>query len=359
MRGVSHLIVAGWLALSPLVLAQGAAAQPLPPAVDLSLAPYASTRDSVRLPDGRTIHMVCMGQGSPVVILTAGAGGWGIVWNRVQAAIAKKTRVCAWDRAGFGLSSISPAPQTVDNTTSDLEAALRAGHIDGPYVAVGHSLGGFESLLLKDRQPRNVVGMVLVDPSSPGQAERFRKIAPDLFAGQPREDPVAAFFHQCAAGLRAGTVHAGADPDGCLRPPPSPPEYPPELRAALDKHPAALPPETVAAAMDFLAAANSPLLLDQDSKIAIKPDRSYGRMPLVVLTAGDMPPGPNMSDAVKAELPLMQAESKRLHDELAALSSRGVNRVVPGTTHFIQQIKPQAVIDAVDEVVDEVRGPAR
>jgi pimeloyl-ACP methyl ester carboxylesterase len=350
MRRVPGLIVAVWLALG---LAGAAAAAP--PAYDMTLAPYASSKDSVRLPDGRTIHMVCMGKGSPVVVLTAGAGGWGIVWNRVQAQVAKKTRVCTWDRAGFGMSSISPKPQTVDNTTSDLQAALKAGHIEGPYVAVGHSLGGFESLLLKDRQPGNVVGMVLVDPSTPGQAERFRKIAPALFVSS-LQDPVASLFHRCAEELRSGEVRAGGpDPDGCLRPLPPPPEYPPELRAALDKHPNQLPPETVAAAMDFLAAANSPLLLDQDSRITVKPGRNYGRMPLIVLTAGDMPPGPNMSAAVKAETPLIQAESRRLHDELAALSTRGSNRVVPGTTHFIQQIKPQVVIDAIDEVVDEAR----
>src|SRR5205814_1606569 len=114
-----------------------------------------------RLPDGRTIHLVCMGQGSPVVILTAGEAGWSIAWNKVQPGVAAKTRVCAWDRAGLAFSSPSPKPPTVDNAASDLQAALAAAGIAGPYVVVGHSLGAYESLLLADRQPSKVVGMVL------------------------------------------------------------------------------------------------------------------------------------------------------------------------------------------------------
>jgi pimeloyl-ACP methyl ester carboxylesterase len=140
------------------------------PQVDRTLIPYASTKDSVTLRDGRTIHLVCMGQGSPVVLLAAGGDGWSIAWNLVQPAVAKKTRVCAWDRAGLGLSSPSPKPQTVDNTTADLKAALDAGHIGGPYIMVGHSIGGFDALLFADHHPSDVRGIVLVDPSLHGDA---------------------------------------------------------------------------------------------------------------------------------------------------------------------------------------------
>ena len=138
--------------------------QAAPVEPDMTLLPYASAEDAVRLPDGRVINMVCAGSGSPTVILTAGAGNWSTTWNKVQPAIAERTRVCTWDRAGYGLSGPSPHVQTIDNTTADLEAALVAGEITGRYVVVGHSLGGLESLLFKDRQPANVVGMVLVDP---------------------------------------------------------------------------------------------------------------------------------------------------------------------------------------------------
>jgi pimeloyl-ACP methyl ester carboxylesterase len=359
MPRISHLVVAGALALGPIGVAKSLGQPPAPVAVDQSLAAYASTKNSAHLPDGRVIHLVCMGQGSPTVILSAGAGGWGVVWNKVQPAVAKKTRVCTWDRAGFGLSDISPKPQTVDNTTSDLEAALKAGNIAGPYIAVGHSLGGLEALLLTDRQPRNVVGMVLVDPTvvvrstAPPPPSTPAAPAPSL---QPfPEPPAVAFFRNCAAGLRAGTVRKGADPDGCLRGQTFPPEYPPELRAALDKHPADMPPETVAAGFDFLAASAAPQSFQELDEISLKPGRNYGNMPLIVLSAGELalPPG-------QPQLPAAQVRAaldgfRQGHDQMAAVSTRGVNRVVEGSSHFIQQIKPQVVIDSIDEVVDEAR----
>ena len=320
------------------------------PPVDQALAVYASVKDSAHLPDGRVIHLTCMGRGSPTVILSAGAGNWGIVWNKVQPAIARKTRVCAWDRAGFGLSTMSPKPQTVDNTTTDLEEALKAAKIDGPYVAVGHSLGGLESLLLADRQPRNVVGMVLVDstvPAKPGAPIFDPRGLPD--------PPNVTLFRKCAAGLRAGTVRAGADPDGCLRGETFPADYPPELRAALDKHPANLPPETVAEGMDFLADFQSPKWLVQDPRIASKPDRNYANMPLIVLTAGELPTAPGQPPIPDAQRHTILDQLRRDHDEMAAWSKRGVNRVVDGSSHYIQQIKPQVVIDSVEEVVDEAR----
>ena len=350
MLRTSPLILVGMLAFGPLGVAGASGQEPAPAAVDPALAVYASTKDSAHLPDGRVIHMVCMGQGSPTVILSAGAGNWGVVWNKVQPAVAKKTRACAWDRAGFGLSELSPKPQTVDNTTTDLEAALKAGHIDGPYVVVGHSLGGLESLLLADRHPRNVVGMVLVDSTVPA------KQAPPPGAKPFPDPPGVAQLRKCAAGLRAGTIRAGGpDPDGCLRGQPLPPDYPPELRAALDKHPADLPPETVATAFDFLADFASSKWLSEDVQIARKPDRNYANMPLIVLTAGELQLPPGQPPIPDAQLRTILDQFRRDHDEMAALSTRGVSRVVDGSSHYIQQIKPQVVIDSIDEVVDEAR----
>jgi pimeloyl-ACP methyl ester carboxylesterase len=62
-----------------------------------------------------------------------------------------------------------------------------------------------------------------------------------------------------------------------------------------------------------------------------------------------------LSDVQKAENARFNAMFGQKHDELAALSSRGVNARVPGANHFIQLTKPQAVLDAVAEVVREAR----
>jgi pimeloyl-ACP methyl ester carboxylesterase len=112
-------------AIALMMLAAPAQPVSVPKPVDEALAPYASVADSVKLRDGRELHFVCMGKGSPTVILTAGMGDFaGIAWSAVQPAMARITRVCAWDRPGFGLSDGDPVKQTVSTTTADLEAAL-------------------------------------------------------------------------------------------------------------------------------------------------------------------------------------------------------------------------------------------
>ncbi len=355
----------GALLVAGLVLAiiggPAARAQQQQSAVALALAPYASAKDSARLPDGRTIHLVCMGQGSPVVILTAGGGDWSDNWYKVQPAIAEKTRVCAWDRAGLGMSSPTNPPESVDKRTSALQAALKADGIKGPFIMVGHSLGSYESLLLKDREPANVVGMVLVDPSYPGQVDEMERTRPAQWAYTSRPDPAVSVLLTCAAALRVGAVwHGKPDPNGCMTPD-WPAVLPPELRAALEKAEIEPGPETYAAFKEAEVAYQNWQFIGIDSRLVIKPDRNYGNMPLIVLTAGvDSPLPPDAPAEAKAEIPrLMRPQWVRAHDALAALSTRGVNRILPDSTHYIHQIKPQVVIDAIDEVADAARGANR
>jgi pimeloyl-ACP methyl ester carboxylesterase len=343
---VSEFIVGMALACSQLVSFNSASAQASTPAVDPSLAVYANAKDSVRLPDGRTFHIVCMGKGSPTVILSPGSSGWSENWHTVQPAVAAKTRVCAWDRAGQGLSTGLPQMQAVDGAVTDLQAALKARHIPGPYVAVGVSMGGLDSLLLADREPSQVAGMVLVDPSFPDQTRRMdaaiaaqRALAPvrsGPSAGPPQGPPGFERLLTCIAALRNGAVSKGHDPDGCLVLQ-YPASYPPKLRAALGRRWAEETPQAMASALEGMHS-------EPSATIAIKPDRHYGAIPLTVLTAGINPgaPGP-------------VAEWKRANQELATLSTRGTWRLVPDSGHDIPSEKPQAVIDAINEVIDAAR----
>jgi pimeloyl-ACP methyl ester carboxylesterase len=55
--------------------------------------------------DGRAMHILCTGTGSPTVVMDAGLGGWSMDWSEVQPAVARSTRVCTYDRPGMGWSS--------------------------------------------------------------------------------------------------------------------------------------------------------------------------------------------------------------------------------------------------------------
>jgi pimeloyl-ACP methyl ester carboxylesterase len=302
-----------------------------------------------------------MGEGSPSVILLAGVTDWSVAWSKVQPAVAARTRVCAWDRAGLGLSDPPARPQTVDATTADLEAALEAADIDGPYVLVGHSVGAYESLLFADRRGSQVAGMVLVDPQYPDEVRIMARLTPATTEFSERmsktyPNPAVALANRCSAAIRTGAIReGGAASDGCLGPP-WPASYPPELVAVLNQRFASASPAALAREWDTLAAIFSLELLDANAQMVVKPDRNYGSMPLIVLTAMPNVP-PELPEAVTAEIPIGVAEWRRAHRELAGLSTQGSDRLVTDSMHDIPHQNPQAVIDAVLEVVDQASAP--
>jgi pimeloyl-ACP methyl ester carboxylesterase len=93
------------------------------------------------------------------VILDSGISAWAVPWRFVQDDIARTTRVCAYDRAGSGASSPGPLPRDTRAAVADLEALLMAAAIKGPYVMVGHSMGGYDIRLFADRRPVDVAGI--------------------------------------------------------------------------------------------------------------------------------------------------------------------------------------------------------
>jgi pimeloyl-ACP methyl ester carboxylesterase len=112
---------------------------------------------------GYSLHLHCIGQGSPTVVLDAGLGGFSLDWGAVQPQIATSTRVCAYDRAGLGWSEPGPAPRSPQQFASELRALLTNGGVEGPYVLVAHSLSGKTARLFASQHPDEVAGMVLVD----------------------------------------------------------------------------------------------------------------------------------------------------------------------------------------------------
>ncbi|HPV82106.1 MAG TPA: alpha/beta hydrolase, partial [Nitrospira sp.] len=112
---------------------------------------------------GHRLHLYCLGTGTPTVILEAAAPGWSLSWSNVQPQLARTTRVCAYDRAGLGWSERGPLPRSGQRMAQELHRLLERAGIRGPYVLVGHSLGGLLTRLYQHDYPQDVVGMVLVD----------------------------------------------------------------------------------------------------------------------------------------------------------------------------------------------------
>jgi pimeloyl-ACP methyl ester carboxylesterase len=118
------------------------------------------------------LHLNCVGQGSPTVVLDGGLGYTSVEWSGwVQPEVASHTRVCAYDRAGMGWSEPGPGSPNATQTVDELHALLQEAGEEGPYVLVGHSIAGLYSRVYAERYPEEVAGMVLVDSSHPDQFE--------------------------------------------------------------------------------------------------------------------------------------------------------------------------------------------
>ena len=119
--------------------------------------------------DGHNMRLNCTGTGSPTILLDAGLGNDGTIWSGVQPVLAKTTRVCSYDRAGFGWSDPLPPPRDADHIAAELHELLTAARIDGPIVLMGHSIAAVYLRDYATRYPAQVAGLIFVDGSTPWQ----------------------------------------------------------------------------------------------------------------------------------------------------------------------------------------------
>ncbi len=144
------------------------------------------TRPGTLIPVGtHRLNFYCMGNGSPAVIMEGGYGDWSPSFSGLQQRLAAFTRVCTYDRAGFGFSEPGPMPRSVDRLAEELHTALHNGHIPGPYLLVALAFGSGTVRAFADRWMPEVTGLVLIngdarDVESPEMADYWRR----LFARQ-------------------------------------------------------------------------------------------------------------------------------------------------------------------------------
>ena len=141
--------------------------------------------------DGTRMHLDCEGAGSPTVILEAGLGDDGLQWRKVQPALAKLTRVCSYDRAGYGWSEVRGGTRDSAAITGELHALLQQAGITGDVVLMGHSAGGLHIRTYATKYPEGVKGLVFVDASTPGQ---FNELPAELTAADDLRWPKVETF---------------------------------------------------------------------------------------------------------------------------------------------------------------------
>jgi pimeloyl-ACP methyl ester carboxylesterase len=293
---------------------------------------YSDRARHVAIGEGRTLNLLCEGRGSPTIILESGTGDGMTVWRKVQPVLAEHHEVCAYDRAGLGFSPPDFEHRDLNGIVRDFEKLTVNAHLRPPYLLVSHSFGGMVFRIYARKHPRHVLGMVLVDPPSEGEMSRIKKIIPDA-------DKMAAqaidHDRSCAGAKDLSGPCAPFAPDD------APPAIAARLRSAARDH-----YRTEAAEMQ------SDVNGANDAEIE-RVGTDLGNIPLIVLTSEQF----KLSEQMPPELRSASQDLwMTLHNEIAAHSTRGSNRVVPGTGHYIQLDRPDAVVAAVEELAFH-RGP--
>src|SRR5918993_1185104 len=190
-----------WLVVTLLVLAVvGAIYQAI--ATDRAERSYPPPGEMVDV-GGYSLHINCVGQGSPTVVLDGGSGEMSADWVWVQREVSDTTRVCAYDRAGMGWSEMGPQPRDAKQISSELHTLLTNAGIEGPYVLVGHSFGGLYMQTYAARYPDEVAGVSLVESSHPDQFS-YRQVARDSYEPQKQMFAVVSLLARLAV-VSAGT----------------------------------------------------------------------------------------------------------------------------------------------------------
>jgi pimeloyl-ACP methyl ester carboxylesterase/ketosteroid isomerase-like protein len=279
------------------------------------------------------MHLKCIGKGAPIVVIDVGAGAWSIFFNHIQNALAQRTRVCTYDRAGLGWSDPGPQPRISSRMVDELHTLLHRAGITPPLMLVGHSLGGYNIRIYQAKYPEEVSALVFLDSAHEAQWQRLPPQAQQLLtATVPRLRARAEQARQGKIGVDDVT------PAGVFA-----------------SHASSLLPL-------YLAAMRTPKPYDglaDESEAAVESaaqvpaGQSLGDLPVVVLTARN-------SFAAFEGSPIPRDEANRvwmdLQRELASLSRNTVHLFSEQGHHRLHESDPQAVVAAIIRGVELVRG---
>lgn len=286
---------------------------------------------------GYRLHVTESGidSGGPTVVVIHGAGDSSYSWLHIRNEVAKFARIVTYDRPGIGSSDPGPAPDAA-RSIAELRTLLERAGIPGPYVFVGHSLGGLFARLYAIRYPDEVAGMVLVDSTHEfllqdakflktmaaiGSLAKVSKVIARFgilrflgnVLGVMPMYPERRYYQEALSGEEyrqwTSIVHQNTAGDG----------VPAETRAIFA----------------ILQEANRQMKTGAE-------EPQFGATPMAVLTN-----------------PGFGANWAEMHRELAARSTNSIHQICDRKGHSVQMTRPELVIDAIRHVLAEARAQDR
>ena len=241
------------------------------------------------------------GQAAPVVVLETGLLAESQEWQPVFDGVADFASVIRYDRAGRGASDPTPLPRTIQHLADDLFSLLQIANLPSPYLLVGQSIGGWIVRCFAAAHPDHTAGLVLVDPTHQAQFSTMSALLPPA---EPRESPSLQRFRSFWS---EGYKHPDQNREGI--------DFPASI-TAMPGFP--LPPN----------------------------------LPVTVITSGtnliemDAPPELRQS---------LHAAWLELHANLLPPPPLGKHVILAECGHFIQRDQPQAVVQAIRQLLEFLR----
>jgi pimeloyl-ACP methyl ester carboxylesterase len=270
---------------------------------------------------GYRLHLYCQGRGSPTIVVNPGIGVWSLQWSKIQGALAQDTRICTYDRGGYGWSDSGVSAPTASQAADELHMLLERADEQGPYVLVGESYGGYITrLFVKEHRP-DVAAVVLVESAHERQWDELPRAK--ALALQAQQQLRVGSWLSRIGFFRFLPMDRGQDLSPAVR------------RALL---------ATQARTQTFVAFRNEMGGAFVSAQQAGE-THSFGDLPLVVVSAGRS--FDKFFPAGEKETVPMNEKWMRLQDELAQLSTNSVHMVSETATHGIAREQPEFVIAAI------------
>jgi pimeloyl-ACP methyl ester carboxylesterase len=322
-RKLTECLVLSLLALAAVVIAGSSAFN----AVALYRFRHSPPGQTI-LVNGHAMRIDCSGSGSPVIVLDAGLGNNGLIWGRVQPALAKTTRVCSYDRAGFGWSEPLPPPRDADHIATELHELLAAAQVTGPIVLMGHSIAGIYMRDYATRYPENVAGLIFVDGSTPLQNRNpafkahFNPQPPSLFQALWKQAKSAAgiprLLGECSDSLPGFDPHAA------------------QLEAEDQCH-------------DRSAAVAAELESFDRSGEETVHTGPYGTLPILIFSQDPV-------RTAKVQTMDIVAAWNQMQEDLKQLSTHSRRIIAQGSTHYVQGDRADLIESEVPKFIEQIRG---
>src|ERR1039458_877192 len=282
--------------------------------------------------NGHRMHIICTGRGSPIFGLEVGLGNDSMPWGGIQPVLSSTTRVCSYDRAGFGWSDALPAPRDADHIAAELHELLLQAKVTGPIVLMGHSMAGVYMRDYATRYPENIVGIVFEDGSTPLQDENpvvkafesKSKVPPpwalELLAKSAMSTGIPRLIGQCSQSIKGFDARAA------------------KLQAEDICH----------THVDGMFAAMDRINQSGQETVHTGP---YGALPILIISEDPA----KMAAASSTDMANVWSQ---MQEDLKKLSTRSRRIIANGSTHYIHIDRAELIEKEVPLFIEQIRGTA-